>query len=180
MLSNARFSINSTTRWSNCGNDPVPVAGRFGAAFFAGAERLDPPPVHAPATSPALAARNCRLVHATAGRYPCEARRAVIVTGTAAPGADYTSVLQPALVAQWIRASDYGSEGWGFESLRARCVSPGQRPDHSPAKRSAVAVVHALSTEARCSARPRRRFRDRTRRVSLATSNTAAHVVCVR
>jgi hypothetical protein len=25
-----------------------------------------------------------------------------------------------ALVAQWIRASDYGSEGWGFESLRAR------------------------------------------------------------
>src|SRR5205807_225602 len=25
-----------------------------------------------------------------------------------------------ALVAQWTRASDYGSEGWGFESLRAR------------------------------------------------------------
>jgi hypothetical protein len=28
----------------------------------------------------------------------------------------------PALVAQLDRASDYGSEGWGFESLRARCV----------------------------------------------------------
>src|SRR4029450_12462010 len=27
---------------------------------------------------------------------------------------------QPALVAQLERASDYGSEGWGFESLRAR------------------------------------------------------------
>jgi hypothetical protein len=26
----------------------------------------------------------------------------------------------PALVAQLDRASDYGSEGWGFESLRAR------------------------------------------------------------
>jgi hypothetical protein len=26
------------------------------------------------------------------------------------------------------RASDYGSEGWGFESLRARCISAGQRP----------------------------------------------------
>src|SRR5205807_7809320 len=25
-----------------------------------------------------------------------------------------------ALVAQWIRASDYGSEGWAFESPRAR------------------------------------------------------------
>jgi hypothetical protein len=31
-----------------------------------------------------------------------------------------------ALVAQRIRASDYGSEGWGFESLRARRISPGQ------------------------------------------------------
>src|SRR6185436_11081528 len=28
----------------------------------------------------------------------------------------------PALVAQLDRASDYGSEGWGFESLRARCT----------------------------------------------------------
>ena len=26
------------------------------------------------------------------------------------------------------RASDYGSEGWGFESLRARPARPGQRP----------------------------------------------------
>ena len=34
---------------------------------------------------------------------------------------------QPALVAQRTRASDYGSEGWGFESLRARQVRPGQR-----------------------------------------------------
>ena len=31
----------------------------------------------------------------------------------------------PALVAQLDRASDYGSEGWGFESLQARNVSPG-------------------------------------------------------
>ena len=31
-----------------------------------------------------------------------------------------------ALVAQLDRASDYGSEGWGFESLRARKI-PGQR-----------------------------------------------------
>src|SRR3954449_3841085 len=30
----------------------------------------------------------------------------------------------PALVAQLERASDYGSEGWGFESLRARKSSP--------------------------------------------------------
>jgi hypothetical protein len=30
----------------------------------------------------------------------------------------------PALVAQLDRASDYGSEGWGFESLRARCPNP--------------------------------------------------------
>src|SRR5436305_458472 len=42
------------------------------------------------------------------------------VAGRLLNGADYTAVLQPALVAQWIRASDYGSEGWGFESLRAR------------------------------------------------------------
>ena len=34
----------------------------------------------------------------------------------------------PALVAQRTRASDYGSEGWGFESLRARRISPVQRP----------------------------------------------------
>ena len=33
----------------------------------------------------------------------------------------------PALVAQLDRASDYGSEGWGFESLRARYAGPGQR-----------------------------------------------------
>ncbi len=33
---------------------------------------------------------------------------------------------RPALVAQRTRASDYGSEGWGFESLRARRVSPVQ------------------------------------------------------
>ena len=26
------------------------------------------------------------------------------------------------------RASDYGSEGWGFESLRARDIRPGKRP----------------------------------------------------
>ena len=32
----------------------------------------------------------------------------------------------PALVAQRIRASDYGSEGWGFESLRARLSDLGQ------------------------------------------------------
>ncbi len=32
----------------------------------------------------------------------------------------------PALVAQLDRASDYGSEGWGFESLRARCKYPGR------------------------------------------------------
>jgi hypothetical protein len=30
---------------------------------------------------------------------------------------------QPALVAQRIRASDYGSEGWGFESLRAHSIA---------------------------------------------------------
>jgi hypothetical protein len=35
---------------------------------------------------------------------------------------------QPALVAQLERASDYGSEGWGFESLRARRVSPSHSP----------------------------------------------------
>ncbi len=34
-----------------------------------------------------------------------------------------------ALVAQRIRASDYGSEGWGFESLRARCVVSRDIPD---------------------------------------------------
>ena len=32
----------------------------------------------------------------------------------------YTVLSHPALVAQRTRASDYGSEGWGFESLRAR------------------------------------------------------------
>ncbi len=32
-----------------------------------------------------------------------------------------------ALVAQLDRASDYGSEGWGFESLRARQISAGHR-----------------------------------------------------
>ena len=32
----------------------------------------------------------------------------------------YTGTSHPALVAQRTRASDYGSEGWGFESLRAR------------------------------------------------------------
>ncbi len=32
-----------------------------------------------------------------------------------------------ALVAQRIRASDYGSEGWGFESLRAHQISAVQR-----------------------------------------------------
>ena len=31
------------------------------------------------------------------------------------------SLTVPALVAQLDRASDYGSEGWGFESSRARC-----------------------------------------------------------
>ena len=32
-------------------------------------------------------------------------------------------VQEPALVAQRTRASDYGSEGWGFESLRARSLA---------------------------------------------------------
>ena len=36
------------------------------------------------------------------------------------PGLRYTVLSHPALVAQRTRASDYGSEGWGFESLRAR------------------------------------------------------------
>src|SRR5437764_7511642 len=47
---------------------------------------------------------------------------------------------QPALVAQWIRASDYGSEGWGFESLRARFIRAGQAF-------AAVLVTEALPSE---------------------------------
>jgi hypothetical protein len=45
-----------------------------------------------------------------------------------------------ALVAQWTRASDYGSEGWGFESLRARWISPGQGVFGSDACPQGVAV----------------------------------------
>ena len=40
----------------------------------------------------------------------------------AGTGLRYTVLSHPALVAQRTRASDYGSEGWGFESLRARHV----------------------------------------------------------
>src|SRR5436190_21417936 len=57
---------------------------------------------------------------------------------------DYTRLLQPALVAQWIRASDYGSEGWGFESLRAR------RTRWSAAVHFERAVVRALLSSRIC------------------------------
>ena len=43
------------------------------------------------------------------------------------PDARPVLVTVPALVAQRIRASDYGSEGWGFESLRAHQKSWSER-----------------------------------------------------
>jgi hypothetical protein len=50
-----------------------------------------------------------------------------------------------ALVAQRTRASDYGSEGWGFESLRARFVMSGQVLKGALARTKAdVSVIPAL------------------------------------
>ena len=80
MLSNDRFSIMRTTRWSNCGKGADPASGRLGARVPTGPSAvvvaptgtvvvavpgatLPAPPVHAPARSPALAARNSLLVH---------------------------------------------------------------------------------------------------------------------
>ena len=49
----------------------------------------------------------------------------------------------PALVAQLDRASDYGSEGWGFESLQARAELGCQRPrgDRRPGPRDTAAPL---------------------------------------
>jgi hypothetical protein len=53
---------------------------------------------------------------------------------------------QPALVAQLERASDYGSEGWGFESLRARqpqttSLSRSEAPHRTRAGPSSLALT---------------------------------------
>src|ERR687892_2602357 len=61
-------------------------------------------------------------LYGTPGKASCRPLGAARARGRLIPP-------QPALVAQLERASDYGSEGWGFESLRARCRSPGQRPN---------------------------------------------------
>ena len=42
------------------------------------------------------------------------------------------NVSPAALVAQLDRASDYGSEGWGFESLRARHIIAVQKAEADP------------------------------------------------
>ena len=52
-------------------------------------------------------------LHGEPAQWPCRS------LGEATGGSASVSCL-PALVAQLDRASDYGSEGWGFESLRAR------------------------------------------------------------
>ena len=57
----------------------------------------------------------------TAGGHVCKRFASVPQTGqTGAAGTQKCRSTPQALVAQRIRASDYGSEGWGFESLRAR------------------------------------------------------------
>src|SRR3954469_11914599 len=62
MLSNVRFSIISTTRWSNC--------EKSGAAWVAGGGLPRPPPEHAAAAArPALAMRNSRLVQDARATY---------------------------------------------------------------------------------------------------------------
>src|SRR5919106_869369 len=64
-------------------------------------------------------------LYGTPGKASCQPLGAARARGRLIPP-------QPALVAQLERASDYGSEGWGFESLRARCVGPGQSPSDRP------------------------------------------------
>jgi hypothetical protein len=45
------------------------------------------------------------------------------------------------------RASDYGSEGWGFESLRAHCKTAGQRPKGQQTLSPARARENMLRTK---------------------------------
>ena len=47
------------------------------------------------------------------------------------------------------RASDYGSEGWGFESLRAREKSAGQGPGRHLRQILGLRICHGFVTEAR-------------------------------
>src|SRR6266508_6355745 len=49
---------------------------------------------------------------------------------------------------------DYGSEGWGFESLRARCVSPGQGWFGTVPSRSGTSFVSQLPLCAMCATPP--------------------------
>jgi hypothetical protein len=60
----------------------------------------------------------------------------------------FIQVLSEAPVAQLDRASDFGSEGWGFEPLRAHCCAAPllnlDRPVHS---RSHAAVNRAVIRE---------------------------------
>src|SRR5437763_1743037 len=63
----------------------------------------------------------------------------------------------PALVAQRIRASDYGSEGWGFESLRARSPLTSSFSYETPAdlrRCRSTFLLSLLSDVPRCVASP--------------------------
>ncbi len=53
-----------------------------------------------------------------------------------------------ALVAQLDRASDYGSEGWGFEYLRARYITAGQRPPKRRDSTGRAVETSRVDTEA--------------------------------
>jgi hypothetical protein len=59
----------------------------------------------------------------------CWPRVANIVSASAEPEGQFWPFLVTPGISCPRPGSNYGSEGWGFESLRARCKSPGQRVD---------------------------------------------------
>ena len=65
------------------------------------------------------------------------------------PGVVATQQHRPSARSSMDRASDYGSEGWGFESLRARHLCPGQGRNHErerrPLRLLAADASHKLS-----------------------------------